>query len=253
MNNITINQIEVIIKNYLIHSHPKHSNGFIIRLSEIIKTHYEKRKSYIVNFPLIDSINNIDDIVCSWSNYLLDNLIDDYDLTKEFTISSIDPINIQKIFLNTYVQYSGETISPEILIKSISVDIIEQMNKLLIEKYMDEFYPELDIDDSEQNEQYNQIFDMIDMEQIYESYPSAEIYLPLKLNIESKSDTIELYLNAIISTKYQIIDIIDDLRICFDFNDTSETLVYDKEEIIYKFSKKILTPNNFSLITDPIL
>ena len=54
MNNILINEVENQIGIYLKTKHPNESNGFIIRLSDNLNSIYERRRSYIVQFPLIN-------------------------------------------------------------------------------------------------------------------------------------------------------------------------------------------------------
>jgi hypothetical protein len=147
-----------------------------------------------------------------------------------FTIVSIDPINVPNIN-HIKIQYSGTSINPEYFIREVANDIIEQMNKHLIEKYMDDNYPEIDIDDIDQQDKYNEILDQTDMEDIYKIFKYAEIYVPIQLN---ESD-IEFYLNGCIQTDSKVIDIINDIRKCLSYDNSNEIFKYDKTEIIYKF------------------
>lgn len=84
-------------------------------------------------------------------------------------ILSIDPLRI-KDCNEIRIQYSGTHINPEGIIRNLTFDIIDQMNKHLIELYMDENYPEIDINDSEDKEEFNKIFDELDIDEIYEIY-----------------------------------------------------------------------------------
>ena len=248
MNNLLLNEIETKIKIYLETIHPKESNGFIIRLADYINTIYERRRSYIIKFPFINQ-SNINNIVDKWSMYAIDNIIEDYDINKEFSIVSIDPLKFSTNQINITICYGGYTINPEILIKKLCIDIIEQMNKHLIELYMDTNYPDIDIEDPNDREKFNEIFDNLDMDILFNKYQIADVYIPLQLKSSTINDTI-FYINGTISTKYHIIDIVEDIRNCLDTDDVQEIITYDKDDIIYKFNcNKIL--QNFSIITDP--
>lgn len=245
MNNITINEVEVVLRDYLEKVHPKKSNGFIIRLSHSIKNNYNVRKSYIVNFPIDDKFN-IDNIINEWSEYAINNIIENYDLTSKYTIISINPISVDRTINKIVIQYSGETISPEELVKSVSLAIIEQMNVHLIETYMDEHYPNIDVSDGE----YASLLDELDMDNIYEKYKYADVYVPIKTVIEDDvENNIMFYLNGTINTDTVITEIVDDIKMSLDFNDVNEKLEFKKEDIVYKFN----TTNelsNFTIITD---
>lgn len=245
LNDITINEIEVILRDYLNTVHPKKSNGFIIRLSESIKNNYNKRKSYIVNFPIEDKFD-VDNIVNEWTEYAINNIIENYDLTSKYTIVSIDPITVDKTINKVIIQYSGEMISPEELVKSVSFAIIEQMNVRLIETYMDENYPDIDIAD----EAYTKLLDDIDIESIYDKYKNIDIYVPIKtvINDDIKNNMI-FYLNGTIKPDSVIIDIVNDIRMCLDFNDINEKLEFTKEDIVYKFNTTNAL-SKFTIITD---
>ena len=184
-----------------------------------------------------------------WSMYAIDNIIEDYDINKEFTIVSIDPLKFSTNQLDITICYGGNSINPEILIKKLCIDIIEQMNKHLIELYMDSNYPHIDIEDQDDREKFNEIFDNLDMNDLYNKYLTAEIYIPLKLKSSTINDTI-FYINGTISTKYHIINIVDSIRSCLDSDDIQEIITYDKDDIIYKFSCNNIL-QEFSIITDP--
>ena len=247
MNNLLINDVETKIRIYLETIHPSNSNSFIIRLGDCINTIYERRRSYIVKFPLINQ-EIIDQIIDKWTNYALENIIENYDINKELTIISIDPLKFPIEQLDININYTGQTINPEFIIKNLCVDIIEQLNKHLIELYMDENYPHIDIDDQSDREKFNEIFDQLNMIDIYNKYPNVDIYI--ELNLKTNIDDVKFYINGTINTQSNIIDIVDDIRNCLDTNDTQESITYDKHDIIYKFgSDKIL--QNFSIITDP--
>jgi hypothetical protein len=265
LHNINLNDIENVLKIYLMEKHPKTSNGFIIRLSNLLTNSYEERKSYIVLFPKLTEITQTDlrseeyqkdkiqSIIDEWSNYAIENIVKNYDLTSEMTICSIDPINIDKDITKIKIQYSGTNINPEPIIKSLSTDIIEQMNKHLLELYMDQNYPDIDINDSEEIEQFNEKFDDIDITDLYNKYPISEVYIPINLSNElDPEDSIIFYLNGIISTNSLITDFVDDIRTCLDTGDTTEIFKYEKDDIIFKFgSNKELV--SFSIITDPCI
>ena len=245
MNNITINEVEIVLRDYLEKVHPKKSNGFIIRLSHSIKNNYNVRKSYIVNFPIDDKFN-IDNIINEWSEYAINNIIENYDLTSKYTIISINPISVDRSINKVIIQYSGETISPEELVKSVSLAIIEQMNIHLIEMYMDDVYPNTDISDGE----YEDLLNELDMESVYEKYKYADVYVPIKTVIDDDvKNNMIFYLNGTIKTDSVITEIVDDIRMCLDFNDVNEKLEFKKEDIVYKFNT-INEPSNFTIITD---
>ena len=253
LNNITIDEIESVINYYLKNKHPSHSNWFIIRLGDNITQIHERRRSYIIKFPLINTKEDINQIINTWSDYALNNIIENYNITQQMTICSIDPIKFSSVS-DIIIRYSGEVINPELIIKKLTFDIIEQLNKHIIELYIDEHYPHIDIDDDTQRTNFNKIFDNIKLEEIYKIYPFVEIYVPLNINsdLDSSSKDIIFYLNATINTTDHIINIIDDIRECLDSNDTNEIITYDKEEIVYKFgSNKQLA--SFNIITDPII
>ena len=277
---IDIYQLENIIKNYLLSIHPKHSNGFVIRIldNDPENINYERRRSYIVTFPYINFINDddINKILNIWSEYVMLNILENYDYLKELSLLSIDPINISKELKDINIQFSGSASNPELLIRNLTYDIIDQMNKHLIEYYMDIMHPEIDINDSEQLEEFNKVFDEIDIDTIYEKYKYAEVYIPIEVITSNnnsifeqeqeqdqeqesesvvsvfgkKENNIVFYLNGIIETNMKHIDIIDNIRCCIDFNDKSEILKYDKEEIVYKFNNN-KKPIQFEIITNP--
>ena len=249
MNNILINDVEHYIRLYLESKHPSDSNSFIIRLSDNLDQIYERRRTYIVQFPLINQ-QIIEQIVDKWTDYAINNIIENYNLNQQMTILSINPIKFSTIQTDITIQYYGETINPEILIRKLTIDIIEQMNKHLIEVYMDKYYPEIDIDDPEHSDQYNEIINIVEMEQIYSIYPFVEIYIPLNLKSKSETNEITFYINGTIDIRSHIVDIIDDIRLCLDSDNIDEIIIYDKEDIIYKYgANKQL--QNFSIITDP--
>ena len=258
---IDIYQLETTIKNYLLKIHPHHSNGFVIRILDIDSENpnYERRRSYIVTFPYISNeseLNKEDDvnkILNTWSEYAMFNVVENYNFLNEISLLSIDPINISKNITDINIQFSGSVSNPELLIRSLTFDIIEQMNKHLIEYYMDIEHPEVDINDSEQLEEFNKIFDDIDIEAIYERFKFADVYIPIEVkmaNSEKRTNNLVFYVNGTIRTDMKHIDIIDEIRSCIDFNDKNEILKYDKEEIVYKFgnNKKVM---QFEIITDP--
>ena len=245
MNNITINEVEIVLRDYLEKVHPKKSNGFIIRLSHSIKNNYNVRKSYIVNFPIDDKFN-IDNIINEWTDYAINYIIENYDLMSKYTIMSIDPITVDRTINKVIIQYSGETTSPEELVKSVSLAIIEQMNVHLIETYMDEHYPDVDVSDGE----YENLLDELDMDNIYEKYKYADVYVPIKTVIDDDvKNNMIFYLNGTIKTDTIITEIVDDIRMSLDFNDVNEKLEFKKEDIVYKFNT-INEPSNFTIITD---
>jgi len=260
MHKINIYDMEKTINSYLMDKHPSKSNGFIIRLEDIIENSYNRRRCYIVQFPnlLLNKENIIYQIMEKWTQYAIEHIISNYDLTHEFTIVSIDPIIIDKDIEDVSIKYSGTTINPEDIVKSVSFDIISQMNKRIIEQYMDTNYPDIDIADSDQIDKFNEIFDQIDMDIIYEKYPYADVYIPINFtvsnanaNADTNTDTNEIiYINGTIHTSAQIIDIVDEIRSCLDTDDTNEIFKYDKDEIVYKFgpNKEI---KSFNFITDP--
>lgn len=176
LNDINLFEIENVIKTYLTDIHPITSNGIFIRIGNKVNDQYEKRDMFIISFPLLERNNDIYNIVYKWSEFIVNHY--NIDLTKTFTIVSIDPISVTNIN-HINVQYSGTSINPEYFIREVANDIIEQMNKHLIEKYMDDNYPDIDIDDINQQDKYNEILDQTEMEEIYKIFKYAEIYVPI--------------------------------------------------------------------------
>jgi hypothetical protein len=230
LSDLTIYDIESVLKQYLINEHPKDFNGFLIRLSNIMNNNFERRRSYIVSYPIN---SDTDDIINNWSIFAIEYIIEDYDITDVMNIVSIDPLKIENI-KEIKIQYSGTYINPEGIIRNLTLDIIDQMNKHLIEQYMDENHPEIDINDSEDRENYNKVFDELDINDIYDKYKRADIYVIIKLKLNDDNKTFYLYGNILTNSKYN--DIIDDIRNCLDTNDINEILIYDKEDIIYDFN-----------------
>jgi len=240
MNNIPIFEVGNVVQNYLVNKHPSESNGFIIRISDNISKSHVRRRSYFVNFPfkLLDNemINEIE------------NIISNLNYENKMTIVSIDPINVNKKFEEIIIRFGGSTINPEELVKNLSIDIIEQMNNHLIEKYFDDNYEEIDITDSENRERIDEILDNVN---IHDIYKYAEIYVPIKVSFPENNidETVLLFLNGTIKTKSQIVDIIDEIRLVIDSDDINESFTYDKNEIVYKFAVNE-TEKEFTLITD---
>ena len=228
LHKIDIYEMEQTITSYLVNNHPVTSNGFFIRLEDLIQNSYSRRRCYIIEFPLFNDnkLEIISQIMDKWTQYAIEHIIENYDLSKEFTIVSIDPVKINKNITDISIQFAGMTVNPEDIVKSISIDIINQMNKRIIELYMDTNYPEIDIADSDQREQFNDIFDQIDMETIYEKYPFADVYIPINLTKSNDDTNVMIYINGTISTSVRIIDIIDDIRECLDTDDTNEIFNY---------------------------
>ena len=240
MNNLTICDIEGKLRFYLEKKHPKQSNGILIRLSDELNEIYERRRLYIVKFPHIINQQNIESILNKWSEYALNDIIDNYNLMQLLTIVSIDPIKLPILNDDIVIQFGGETINPETIIRKLCLDIINEMNKHIVELYTDNYYPEVN--------DINTIINEIELEDIYNKYPEVEIYIPLKLKTEDED--VDFYLNGTIKTTNHIIDIIDDIRLCISSNDINEKIEYEKEEIIYKFGNN-KSIQNFSIITDP--
>jgi hypothetical protein len=228
LNDINIFEIENVMRIYLTDVHPITSNGIFIRIGDKMNNQYEKRDMFIISFPLMENNNDIHNIIYKWSEFIVNYY--NIDLTRTFTIVSIDPISISNIN-HINIQYSGTSINPEYFIREVANDIIEQMNKHLIEKYMDDNYPEIDIDDIDQQDKYNEILNQTVMEDIYKTFKYAEIYIPIQLN----DSDIEFYLNGCIQTDSKVIDIINDIRKCLSFDNSNEIFKYDKTEIVYKF------------------
>ena len=245
LSDLTIYDIENVLRQYLVEVQPKDSNGFLIRLSNIMNNNFERRRSYIISYP-IDS--KIDDIINNWSTFAIEYIIDNYDLTDIMNIVSIDPLKIKDIE-DIKIQHSGTYINPEGIIRNLTMDIISQMNKHLIELYMDNYYPEIDIDNSEDREIFNKIFDELDINEIYDIYKNTVIYVPIKLTTNNEDKIFYLHGNILTNSKYN--DIIDNIRECLDTNEINEILTYDKDEIIYNFnSNNDLEPFNIFINTD---
>jgi hypothetical protein len=244
MNNIQIYEVEPILKLYLDEHHPVNSNGFIIRISNNLINNYEERKSYIVTFP-INYLNDYDSIINPFLKYILDK----YELDEIVSIVSIDPLKFTEEFNNINIKFSGKNITPESIIRALTIDIIEYLNIHLMETYIDEYHPDIDICEPDHIEKFNEIFDDIDVATIHEKFPKVEIYVPIHLKTEEIDETI--YLNGTIKTNSQYIDIINDIRENLDTDDLTEILTYDKEEIIYKFkTNKELEPFMITINAD---
>ena len=140
LNDINIFEIENVIRIYLTDIHPITSNGIFIRIGNKMNDQYEKRDMFIISFPLLENNNDINNIVYKWSEFVVNYY--NVDFTMTFTIVSIDPINVPNIN-HIKIQYSGTSINPEYFIREVANDIIEQMNKHLIEKYMGLCTPKL--------------------------------------------------------------------------------------------------------------
>jgi hypothetical protein len=257
-NKINVYEISENIKQYLSTIHPKHSNGFIIRIldEDIENSNYERRRSYIVTFPKINDDNKeieINNVLSAWAEYAITNVVENYDCLKELSILSIDPINVLKNITEINVQFSGCVSNPEILIRNITFDIIQQMNKHIIEYYMDNNHPDIDISNSDDLEKFNEVFNDVDIETIYNMYPIVEVYVPIEVLLKNdinKKNNLVFYLNGTILTTTKYVDIINDIRKSLDFDDKNELLKYDKDEIVFKFSKKIKKIIPFAIITD---
>lgn len=231
MDIINLNEL---LNKYLNEIHPANSNAFIIRISDKISKSHNRRRSYILSFPI--DIKN-EDILKFWIEYAIINITE-----TNLELVSIDPFSINKIFNEIKISLSGVNINPEDFIKNLSFDIIEKLNKHIIEFYMDNNYPDIDID----NPEYNIIFDNLDMSEIYETYPYTSIYIPLIIYTDS---IFNVFIHGIIKSNSSIIDIIDELRSILDSDDINESFEYNKEEIIYKYGK--YNETSFSIITDP--
>ena len=173
-----------------------------------------------MRFPYIF---NKDELLNIWLDFALTKIEE-----SNLTLISIDPLKINENFDKIDVFYSGYDINPEDFIKSLSFDIVEQMNKHLVEIYMDNNYSSIDIEDPE----YNIIFDNIEMEDLYNIYPYCTINIPIIITTE---EILEVLIYGIIKTNYSAIDIIDDIRQCLISNDTTESFEYNKDDIIYKY------------------
>lgn len=237
-----------IINEYLIEKHPINSNGFVIRISRKMPNNFTKRNMYIVNFPKINDGNKMSIIQLltdKWSEYIFSNIVKNCDMNEIVTVLSINPILVPKKFNDVIIQYSGTITNPENLVRSISMDIINRMNKHLIEQYMDEMHPEIDILDSEKKGE----IDNIDFDDIYNKYKYADVYVPITLTSNIILEKITFYLSGTILTNAKMSDIINDVRICLDTDDMSEIFEYDKDDIVYKFgSNKI--EKSFNIITN---
>lgn len=241
LNNITIFDLQDILLDYLKNIHPVEYNGFIIRLSSNISDTFNKRSFYTISFP---NLNNIDLILSEWYNYALTNIIKTNDIIDIISIISIDPIKIYKNIEKITIQYGGLIINQEEFIKKLSFDIIDEMNKHLIEVYFDNEYPEIN-----EIDEINEKFNDIDINIIYNKYPQANIYIPISIKKDNISDL--FYINGIINTNTNAIDIINNLRKCLDSEDITEILSYNKEDIIYKYNNYELL--SFDIITEPDL
>lgn len=248
LDDIELYKLPSIIKDYVMTIHPKNSNGFIIRLKDIINQHFERRRSYIIIFPKQIEIDKIED---AFSDFMMKNIVIDNDVMMKVTVLSINPINImkQKEITEISITSSGETINPESLVKMICIDIIEQMNKHLVEVYMEHIHPELTMDDSFELEKYNEIINDINMTEIYEKYKYADVYVPINIKSNDIKNTFTFYINGTILTSANIIDIVNDIRNCLDSNDTSEIFEYNKNEIIFKYANDIKV-KSFEIITN---
>ena len=251
LNKVTLHEFDKVFNKYFDEKHPQDSNGLIIILSEQLQNNYEERKSYIIKFPFIKNDNDKLEIINKWSEYAIENIIKNYDLLTEFTIVSINSIDIENDIKEISINYLGSNINPESFIKLLTIDIIEQLNKHLIETYMDLTYPEIDMDDSEQMSSFNEEFNNIDLKDIYNKYSTAEVYIPINYS-NNNENNIVFYLNGIIKTNSTFIDIVNDIRSNLDTDDLSEIFNYDKENIVYKFSNNQKL-SNFSIISDPII
>ena len=234
---MNIFDIHSTIHEYFYNKHPNESNSCIIRLSDKITKSHNRRRSYIIEFPLI---HNNDEILEKWLEYSISNILND-----NLTIVSIDPLKINKSFDKINIFLAGININPEDFIRSLAFDIIELLNIHLIELYMDQHHPTIDIDDKE----YNEIFDSVNINDIYNNNNYAYCIVHIPFTIVS-DDTYNLKILGTIKTNSSAIDIIDDLRQCLDSNDTNEIFDYNKEDIFYNFGKHIEKPFDIIFNTD---
>jgi hypothetical protein len=227
---------------------PSNSNGFVIRFGDKINN-FNRRRSYIVNFPINLSINlssiDISDIIDKFIIYIMENIINN-DLNYKLTIVSIDPIKINKNHDEIEIIFGGTSLNLEDLILEISTDIIKNMTLRLTEYYMDITHPEIDISDPIDKEKFDQIFDDLDIDELIQKYPIADVYVPINLKINDEN--INIFLNGTISTNSKVVDIIDSVRSSLDTNDINEQFTYYADEIIYNF-KTTNAINDFTLIT----
>lgn len=274
LDNITLYELENILFYYFDNAHPIDSNGFIIRIGDILENSQNRRRSYFVNFPEMTNLNNElisklhNEIISNFVSYGSENIIPNNDLNYQFTIISIDPIKVSTLFDTVKITYGGVNVNQEDLIRTMSMDIINFMYKHLIEYYMDQHYPNIDIDDKEQLDIFNDIFDNLDIDEICLLYPMVEVYVGINFISKDKQitqnllsllpQTCEIYLNGIIHSNYKIIDIIDAIRECLNSDDPNEIFTYSKDDIVFKFinansMEKIKKSDigTFCLITDP--
>lgn len=223
LDNIDIYAIEDVLREFLSNQIiDEKSNGLLIRLADTLPNSYTRRRMYIIEYPEKD----INKILNRWSEYALDNIIENYDLLKLFTIVSIQPLKIPNV-KDFLIKYSGHTIVPEDLIKKVTTAIIDNMHNHLLEYYMDEYHPEIDIANSE--EEYD-----IDLEEVYETFPLVQVYVPIK-EVNSNET---FYLNGTIRSTSVYVDIINEIRLTLDFDDLAEQLELKEDEIIYKYIPK---------------
>lgn len=255
-NQIEVYEIENILRHFFANLRPPESNGFLIRFGDKINN-FNRRRSYIVNYPINDISDNltdhplinmlidVNDITDKFISYVVENVLN-FDLNAKITIVSINAIKVNKKFNQTQIIFSGSDLNLEDLILEISTDIIQNMSLRLTEYYMDVNYPDIDITDPEDKEKFDLIFDNLDIDDIFESYPIVDVYVPLTLKVNDEH--INIYLNGTISTNSKIVDIIDSIRLSLDTNDINEQITYSSDEIIYKFETTNLL-NDFVLIT----
>ena len=241
LDNITIVKLINVFKQYLIEKKNNNFNLIILRITMTLTKTNEQTNNYEVCLPEKYDIN---DVITCFSNYIIDNLTNNYDVNKLITLTSIDIFRTNKSYDDIKIACIKNTITQENFIRKLCVDIIDQMNKHLFEQYMEENYNYIDIYDENDKEMYIDIINNISMKDVYDKYKFVTIYVP----IDVMNKDIRFFINGHISITSTAITIMKDIRECLE-NNIEDEFNYDKSEIIYKFTNSNIKIK-FDIISD---
>lgn len=242
LHDIELYTIPTIIKSFL----SKDNNSVRVVIIDNISKIFSRTRVYDITYPIPV---NADDVENAFSNYMMSNIVEDNNILKKVSVVLSICKNTKDDVTKISIIYYGQTTNPDNLIKKVCVDIIEQLNKHLIEYYMDEKYPDLSLEDPEQKEKYNEIINNIEFSEIYNTYKHVDVYVPINIVSNTIHNKTTFYLNGTITTSSQIINILDNIRECLDSDDMSEVFEYNKDDIVFKYGN-MKELKQFTIITN---
>lgn len=214
-------------------------NCIVIQFHDITSHQYEFTKKYVISFAIPFNTNDL----IKWDEYVT-NVIGIYDFDQIIDAITVEPLKIEKEFTNFQINYLGSNINNYILFKHISIDIIDQLRKHLIEIYFDKNYPHIDIYDDNDKKKYAGLIDELEINKLCEIYDSVHVSIPMLL---PNHDMI-FYLDGIIKTSMTELAIYNDIISCFNEVDMKEIYDYDKNDFIYEYSNG-LKIKKFDIVT----